>query len=65
MPKKLYNEPSPLETKILSKRFHLENSERLDTYLANDGYKAFLHMRAECNLNPNKNHLTCPERSDR
>lgn len=41
MPKKLYNEPSPLETRIVSKRFGLENSESLDTYLANDGFKAF------------------------
>src|SRR5277367_5981945 len=38
----LYNEPSPLEIKILSKRFGLRNSESLDTYLATDGYKAFL-----------------------
>jgi NADH-quinone oxidoreductase subunit F len=37
----LYNEPSPLETRILSKRFGLPNSASLDTYLANDGYKAF------------------------
>src|SRR5437588_6281834 len=41
MPKQLYNQPSPLETKVVSKRFTLENSERLDTYLANDGFKAF------------------------
>src|SRR6266853_1299893 len=45
MPKQLYNEPSPLETKVLSKRFAFENSERLDTYLANDGFKAFLKAR--------------------
>ena len=32
MPKQLYNEPSPLETKVLSKRWGLENSESLDTY---------------------------------
>jgi len=37
----LYNEPSPLEVKILSRRFGLPNSQSLDTYLANDGYKAF------------------------
>jgi len=36
-----YNEPSPLETRILSKRFGLPNSESLDTYLATDGFKAF------------------------
>ncbi len=45
MPKKLYNEPSPLETRVVSKNFGLENSERLDTYLANDGFKAFLKAR--------------------
>src|SRR6266436_70918 len=37
----LYNEPSPLETKVLSRRFGLPNSQSIDTYLANDGYKAF------------------------
>src|SRR5256884_7261592 len=37
----LYNEPSPVETKVLSKRFGLPNSASLDTYLATDGYKAF------------------------
>ena len=40
MPKKLYNEPSPLETRVVSKNFGLENSESLDTYLANDGFVA-------------------------
>src|ERR1700677_2894415 len=38
----LYNEPSPLEVKILTKRFGLRNSQSLDTYLATGGYKAFL-----------------------
>ena len=38
----LYNEPSPLETKVLTKRFGLPNSASIDTYLANDGYKAFM-----------------------
>jgi NADH-quinone oxidoreductase subunit F len=37
----LYNEPSPLEVKVLTRRFGLENSASIDTYLANDGYKAF------------------------
>jgi len=37
---KLFNEPSPLETKIISFRFGLENSASIDTYLANDGYQA-------------------------
>ena len=37
----LYNEPSPLEIKVLTRRFGLPNSASIDTYLANDGYKAF------------------------
>src|SRR5260370_10657179 len=37
----LYNTPSPLEIKVLSRRFGLPNSASIDTYLANDGYKAF------------------------
>jgi NADH-quinone oxidoreductase subunit F len=37
----LYNEPSPFEVRVLSKRFGLPNSQSLDTYLANDGFKAF------------------------
>jgi NADH-quinone oxidoreductase subunit F len=41
MPKTLYNEPSPLETRVVSKNFGLENSESLDTYLSNDGFVAF------------------------
>ncbi len=45
MAKKLYNEPSPLETKVISKRWGLEGSETLDVYLANDGFKAFLKAR--------------------
>jgi NADH-quinone oxidoreductase subunit F len=36
-----YNEPSPLETRILSRRFGLPNSASIETYLANEGYKAF------------------------
>jgi len=45
MPKKLYNEPSPLETRVVSKNFGLENSELLDTYLANGGFAAFKKAR--------------------
>jgi NADH-quinone oxidoreductase subunit F len=45
MPTKLFNEPSPLETRVVSKRFGLANSESLDVYLANDGFKAFLKAR--------------------
>jgi len=46
----LYNEPSPLEVKVLSRRFGLPNSASIDTYLANDGYVAFkkaLSMKPE------------------
>jgi NADH-quinone oxidoreductase subunit F len=45
MAKQLYNEPSPLETKIISRNFAKEGSETLDGYLANDGFKAFLKAR--------------------
>ncbi len=38
----LYNEPSPLEVKVLTRRFGLANSQSIDTYLANDGYAAFM-----------------------
>ncbi len=38
----MYNDPSPLETRILSRRFGKPNSTSIDTYLADDGYKAFL-----------------------
>ena len=38
----LFNEPSPLETKVLTRRFGLPNSASIDTYLATDGYQAFL-----------------------
>jgi len=41
----LYNQPSPLETRVVSKNFGLPDSHRLDTYLANDGFKAFLKAR--------------------
>src|ERR1700760_4603793 len=37
----IYNEPSPLEVKVVTKRFGLPNSASLDTYLATDGFKAF------------------------
>jgi NADH-quinone oxidoreductase subunit F len=36
----IYNEPSPLEVKVISQRFSLPNSAHIDTYLANDGYVA-------------------------
>jgi NADH-quinone oxidoreductase subunit F len=41
----VYNAPHPLEVKVLTKRFLLENSASIDTYLATDGYKAFLKAR--------------------
>ena len=37
----LYNEPSPLETRVLTRRFGMENSASIENYLATDGYKAF------------------------
>jgi NADH-quinone oxidoreductase subunit F len=46
MAKQLYNEPSPLETRVVSKNFAIEGSETLDVYLKNDGYKAFLKAKA-------------------
>src|ERR1035438_8406638 len=42
----LYNAPSPLETRLLTRRFGLPNSASIDCYLANDGYKAFMKARA-------------------
>lgn len=41
----IYNEPSPLEVRVLTKRFQLPNSASIDTYLANDGYQAFMKAR--------------------
>jgi NADH-quinone oxidoreductase subunit F len=46
----LYNEPSPLEVKVLTRRFGLESPVRIDTYLATGGYQAFqkaLKMKPE------------------
>ncbi len=37
----IYNEPNPLETRVLTKRFGLPNSASLETYLAHEGYQAF------------------------
>src|SRR5208283_2753300 len=42
----LYNQPSPLETRVLSRRFGLPNSASIDTYLATEGYQAFLKAAA-------------------
>ena len=41
----LFNEPSPLETRVLTRRFGLPNSASIDTYLATEGYQAFLKAR--------------------
>jgi len=35
-----YNEPHPLEVRIISRRFGLPNSASIDTFLANEGYDA-------------------------
>src|ERR1035438_2422343 len=37
----LYNDPSPLETKVLTRRFGMANSASIETYLATEGYQAF------------------------
>ncbi|HEX3877345.1 MAG TPA: NADH-quinone oxidoreductase subunit NuoF [Bryobacteraceae bacterium] len=36
----LYNQPNPLEVRVLTRRFGLPNSHSIETYLASDGYKA-------------------------
>ena len=36
----LYNEPSPLEVRVLTRRFGLPDSASLKTYLATGGYEA-------------------------
>ncbi|MBI3666481.1 MAG: NADH-quinone oxidoreductase subunit NuoF [Acidobacteria bacterium] len=36
----IYNEPHPLEVRVLTRRFGLPHSASIDTYLAHDGYKA-------------------------
>jgi len=56
-----YNNPmgnSPLEVKVISKRFGLPNSTALDVYVAHDGYKALeraLGMKPEDVINEVKN----------
>jgi len=37
----LLHEPHPLETILLSRRFRLENSASIDTFLANEGFDGF------------------------
>ncbi len=41
----LYNEPSPLEVKVLTRRFGLPESASIGTYLAHDGYAALRKAR--------------------
>ena len=36
----LYNQPNPLEIRLLTRRFGLADSASIETYLATDGYKA-------------------------
>jgi NADH-quinone oxidoreductase subunit F len=46
----LYNQPSPLEVKVLTRRFGLPDSQSLDTYLATGGFQGFrraLEMKPE------------------
>jgi NADH-quinone oxidoreductase subunit F len=38
----MFNEPHPAEVKVISKRFGLPNSASIETYLAHEGYQAFL-----------------------
>ena len=45
MAKQLFNEPSPLETRVISQRFAIDGSETLDVYLKHDGFKAFLKAK--------------------
>ncbi len=38
----MFNEPHPDEVKVITKRFGLPNSASIDTYLAHEGYVAFM-----------------------
>src|SRR6185436_1295160 len=38
----LFNEPHPLETRVLTRRFGMDDSASLATYLKTEGYQAFL-----------------------
>jgi NADH-quinone oxidoreductase subunit F len=38
----MFNEPHPDEVRIISKRFGIPNSASIDTYLAHEGYVAFM-----------------------
>ncbi|MBM3774913.1 MAG: NADH-quinone oxidoreductase subunit NuoF [Acidobacteria bacterium] len=41
----MYNQPSPLETRILTRRFGLPRSAAIETYLAHEGYQAYEKAR--------------------
>jgi NADH-quinone oxidoreductase subunit F len=43
----LYNEPSPLETRVLTRRFGMPDSASLRVYLETDGYQGFLKAAAK------------------
>ena len=54
----IFNEPSPLETKILTRRFLLPNCASIETYLATDGYVALrkaIEMTPEAIIDEVKN----------
>ena len=58
----LYNEPSPLEVKVLTRRFGLPDSASIDTYLATDGYEAIrkaLGMHAGADHRGSEGFRTC------
>src|SRR5689334_7009 len=42
----LYNEPSPLEIKVLTRRFGMQDSASIGTYLATGGYQGFEKARS-------------------
>jgi NADH-quinone oxidoreductase subunit F len=53
----VYNEPSPLEVKLISQRFQVPNSTSIDTYLATEGYVAIkkaLQMTPDAIINEMK-----------
>src|SRR5712675_1939549 len=42
----IYNEPSPLEVKVLTRRFGMPDSASIAAYLATDGYKGYEKARS-------------------
>src|SRR5216683_1866182 len=42
----IYNEPSPLEVKVLTRRFGMPDCASIATYLATDGYKGYEKARS-------------------